>query len=176
MWCGSPGNLNKMQIKAGIEGCSLRIHSFAVVELHCKDGWGSAPRVPHICVPRSAWNTLASVFPSYTLTDVAGIQFPVHVLSDESLSFSTCSWWTSKMAQPQRVRGILFLILSQMAHLCRSSHLPHMCAWRAWTSYVVHFPTSVSMLFPHPDRSWFTPSAWTHSPSLQGPFGGLPRW
>lgn len=51
MGCRSPGNLNKMQIKAGMEGCSLRVHSSVVVKLRCRDGWGSAPRVPHICIP-----------------------------------------------------------------------------------------------------------------------------
>lgn len=105
MGCRSPGNLNKMQIKAGMEGCSLRVHSSVVVKLRCRDGWGSAPRVPpHLYPPRSAWNTLASVFPAHTPADAAGLQSPVHVLSDESLSFSTRSRWTSVMAQPQRVR------------------------------------------------------------------------
>lgn len=51
MGCRSPGNLSKMQIKAGMEGCSLRVHSSVVVKLHRRDGWGSAPRVPHTCAP-----------------------------------------------------------------------------------------------------------------------------
>lgn len=64
---------------------------FAMLRLHCKDERYTAPRVsPHPCPP--CQHGIPCVSPTFTPTHVAGLHFPFHVLSDESVSFSTCGW------------------------------------------------------------------------------------
>lgn len=151
--CRSPRNLSKVQIKIGMEGCAVRVRSSVMLRLHYKEDqvYNSQNITTSVSLQVSMEYPGICVSP-HTPSDVAGLHFPFHVLSDESMFFPTCSWsdLRSGPTTEEEINSVPHPFPDgpslQEWHTAKTQ----MCPQHSRTSHVVHFPTSVFVLFPLP--------------------------